>query len=484
MNASTPPAKRRRPTPAPSQPSALAPQNLADPMVLHSCHQAKQGSLNAYLVALAAFTRGLEVRFYYELVSQGHGFGQAQKSIGPRGGLFSLSDGHTTHYFQNTLGDRTPAKVGQLLKDKHATKQALIKAGITCPPGVVVERTQHQQLQAFLRRRGLTRFVLKPFSGSLSQGVFTDLDAQQALACAQTHPDDRLIVEAYIPGPEYRVAVVADQCVAVFEKRPAQVVGDGQHTLAQLIETKNQQRKQNPHLADKLIQVDADLKAYLSEQQLSLESVPAQDQVIQLMAMASVVRGGEAVDRTDDFPAAFKHQAVAAAQAVGVPNCGMDVIVSESDGQMHILEINARAHISGHAFVSQGGPWTNRVAEAIVDDYFPASINWPRQPLASFDLQPLVAALSSGAVHQVGLPLLQAAIQHRRLPIETQDPQLQPRLRQLIQEQGLYGSLLATSRGVVCDLLGRPEQIQALIEALKAAKQAKQETPAKEAPRG
>ena len=43
----------------------------------------------------------------------------------------------------------------------------------------------------------------------------------------------------FIPGKDYRILVVNNQVVAVAERVPAHVVGDGTHTVAELIEITN-----------------------------------------------------------------------------------------------------------------------------------------------------------------------------------------------------------------------------------------------------
>ena len=48
------------------------------------------------------------------------------------------------------------------------------------------------------------------------------------------------MVETFIPGKDYRILVVNNQVVAVAERVPAHVIGDGTHTVAELVEITNQ----------------------------------------------------------------------------------------------------------------------------------------------------------------------------------------------------------------------------------------------------
>jgi cyanophycin synthetase len=47
------------------------------------------------------------------------------------------------------------------------------------------------------------------------------------------------IVERYLPGADYRLLVVGNRLSAAARREPAQVVGDGKHSVAELVELEN-----------------------------------------------------------------------------------------------------------------------------------------------------------------------------------------------------------------------------------------------------
>ena len=85
--------------------------------------------------------------------------------------------------------------------------------------------------------------MLKPLDGNQGGGVCLNLhneeDVREAFAIARAH-SDRVIVEQLFTGRDYRVLVVDGRLIAASEKVPPHVVGDGRHTISELIDLLNQ----------------------------------------------------------------------------------------------------------------------------------------------------------------------------------------------------------------------------------------------------
>jgi hypothetical protein len=128
--------------------------------------------------------------------------------------------------------------------------------------------------------------------------------------------------------------------------------------------------------------------------------VPALGEKVQLLNTAY---GVEHRDVTAIVPAAVKVVAVKATQAIGLPNAGVDIILGE-DGNPVVLEVNQRSYIGAHSFPSDGEHQGNRVAEAIVDYYFPASIHHERRLHLCYDFSDVLSAMHSSQFATVTLP--------------------------------------------------------------------------------
>src|SRR5699024_9106809 len=112
--------------------------------------------------------------------------------------------------------------------------------------------------------------VLKPTNGSSGKGVISNIKNRTQLKEAIHFVRNRLgyqevILEEYVIGEEVRVYVLDNHVLGAGNRRPANVVGDGVNTIETLIEQKNEERKQSPHLYFRPIKIDKDLKNILRQ---------------------------------------------------------------------------------------------------------------------------------------------------------------------------------------------------------------------------
>lgn len=406
------PAAPARPEPAHEHQQASATRarvDFLDPLMRHAAMQAKGVGLCAFLVTLAAYQRGLKVTFHYERASSDPRYARAAVQ-GHRAELFSISDGRRSHAFSRTMGDRTDSAANAIAEDKHLTKRVFAQAGVACQDGIVVERGQTALIEKFVARKPGLRFVVKPVAGSMGRDVHTDLPAERVLAAARTIRDQRIVVEEFIQGPEYRALVVDGRCIAVIIRVKPNVTGDGASTVRTLIERKNAQRKRNPRLSSNLIaDLDA-VVAHLARAGMTLDTVPAEGLLVELLPVASISRGGDPVDVTSSAPPVVAQAAVAACAAVGLGVAGVDLVVAGqgADARAFVLEVNQRPHIGSHSFPMDGYGQGNAVAEAIVDYYFPDSVSRPVQAGLVYDFAAVAMAMVSAQVAEVTLPVVGA----------------------------------------------------------------------------
>jgi D-alanine-D-alanine ligase-like ATP-grasp enzyme len=381
--------------------------DFLDPFMRHAAMQAKGISLCAFLVTLAAFQRGLKVTFHYERASFDPHFAKARMQ-GHRGELFSISNGTRTHTFSRTLGDLTDPAANAIAEDKHLTKAALKRAGVRTPEGIVVDKGQTALIEKFLAQHPGKRFVVKPFDGSLGRDVHSNLASDEVLSAVDKIPNGRLVLEEFIQGTEYRVSVVGGRHVAAYAKTRANVVGDGNLTIRQLITKKNQKRETNPRLYEALIRDLEKINTGLKQADLSLEATPREGEIVFLTEKLSILGGGDTEDVTDHVLPNLFAAAVKASAAIGIASAGLDMILS-GDGDCsvpYILEINQRPRIGSHSFPMEGPGQGNAVAEAIVDYYFPETIHDRTHANLAYDFAPIRAALDSAQISELSLPII------------------------------------------------------------------------------
>ncbi|ULH17796.1 cyanophycin synthetase (plasmid) [Deinococcus sp. KNUC1210] len=262
--------------------------------------------------------------------------------------------------------------------DKALTKRLLDRAGLPVPRGAVVRSAEEA-----VRAAGRIGFpvVTKPLDGNHGRGVSLDLlDAAQVQAGfeqAQAH-SRAVIVEQQFTGNDHRVLVVGGQVVAVAERIPAHVVGDGEHTIAELVERVNADPRRGDGHEQVMtrIQIDAHVLGLLQRQSLTPQSVPAAGQTIFLRDTANLSTGGTAVDRTDVIHPDNATIARRAAQVIGLDVAGIDLISPDIRRSLHetgggIVEVNAAPGFRMHLQPSEGQ--ARNVAVPVIDMLFPAN---------------------------------------------------------------------------------------------------------------
>jgi len=260
--------------------------------------------------------------------------------------------------------------------DKDLTKGLLSAAGLPVPEGVVV-RSADEAVRA-AERIGYP-VVTKPLDGNHGRGVSIDLAMPEAVIQgfeeASRH-SRRVIVERCFKGRDHRILVIDGEVVAVAERVPAQVVGDGERTVAALVEEVNRDPRRGDGHENVMtrIKLDEHVVGVLARSGLSLDSVPASGQVVYLCDTANLSTGGTAIDRTDDIHPDNALIARRAARAIGLDVAGIDFIAPDISRSVHvtgggIIEVNAAPGFRMHLQPSEGRP--RNVARPVIDMLFP-----------------------------------------------------------------------------------------------------------------
>lgn len=298
--------------------------------------------------------------------------------LDPRRSLVQLGHGRFQRRIWATVTSNTANIAVDVASNKELTNRLMHEIGIPVPRSVVVRSEDEAVRQASRLRYPV---VIKPLDGNHGRGVFINLanedDVREfypsALAEAR---GDSILVESYIPGKDYRILVVNNNIVAVSERVPAHVVGDGRHTIEELIEITNSDPRRGVGHEKILtrINIDAQSMEVLERDNRSLESVPERDEFVQLKLTGNMSTGGTAIDRTDDIHPDNIEIARQAAMVVGLDIAGIDFItedIAESarDQGGAIVEVNAGPGFRMHTNPTEGHP--RHVGRAVVDMMFP-----------------------------------------------------------------------------------------------------------------
>ncbi|MFZ2739667.1 MAG: cyanophycin synthetase [Burkholderiaceae bacterium] len=271
--------------------------------------------------------------------------------------------------------DITSAIAESIAQDKQLTKKLLSAAGVPVPLGRSV--SSPNDAWAAAGEIGLP-VVIKPKDGNQGKGVTVNINSREQLLSAYQIAKqfrDDVLIEKYLPGNDFRLLVVGDKLVAAARRDPPTVVGDGQHSIAFLVDQINQDPRRGSGHATPLTKIPLDEIALscLSKQGLTLDQIPPKGTRVALRNNANLSTGGSATDVTDDVHPEVAARAVAAARMVGLDICGVDVVCDtvhrplETQGA-GVVEVNAAPGLRMHLSPSYGK--SRPIGEAIISSMF------------------------------------------------------------------------------------------------------------------
>ncbi|WP_079433830.1 cyanophycin synthetase [Zoogloea sp. LCSB751] len=291
----------------------------------------------------------------------------------PEGNLVQLGYGARQRRIWTAETDRTPAIAESISREKDLTKTLLESCGVPVPEGRIV--TSVEDAIEAAEDIGFP-VVVKPSDGNHARGVFTNIRTPQEVADVfplSAAEGSEVMVERFVKGAEHRLLVVGGKMVAANKGDMVSVIGDGTHTIDELIET---QINSDPRRG-----VEHEFPLYL----IKLENYPAAQMEVarQGYTGASVPPEGQEVmivrtsnmafDVTDEVHPDTAELACLAARIVGLDIAGVDLVCEDiskplSEQQGAIVEVNAGPGLLMHIKPGVGQP--RPVGEAIVDHLF------------------------------------------------------------------------------------------------------------------
>jgi cyanophycin synthetase len=270
----------------------------------------------------------------------------------------------------------TSAIAVDMCQEKPLTNKMLRAVGVPVPDGRSVSSADEAWEVA--QEIGLP-VVVKPEAGNQGKGVSvnltTEAEVREAFAIADQYSGD-VLVESFIQGHDYRLLIVNGKMVAAARRDPAQVVGDGQRTVRELVEEVNLDPRRRPGHSSTMtrIRLDEAAKLVLSQQGMTFESVPPEGQVVRLRSNSNLSTGGTATDVTDVVHPKNAQIGELAAQILALDIAGIDILcqditrpLAEQGGA--IVEVNAAPGLRMHLAPANGAP--RDVGVPIVEMLYP-----------------------------------------------------------------------------------------------------------------
>lgn len=295
----------------------------------------------------------------------------------PTRSMLQLGYGVHQKRIQATLTSQTPILGVELACDKEGTKQILRDAGVPVPRGTVIYYLD--ELRDAIDSVGGFPIVVKPLDGNHGRGITIDINSWEHAEEAYDAARDvsrGVIIERFYRGRDHRVLVIDGKVVAVAERVPAHVVGDGHSTIEELIEATNRDPRRGTGHDNILTRIDVDRTTWqlLDHMGYSLDTVLPENEVCYLRATANLSTGGSAIDRTDEIHPHNIWLAERVVKIIGLDIAGIDIVTTDISKPLRdvdgvIVEVNAAPGLRMHFSPSEGIP--RNVGESIINMLFP-----------------------------------------------------------------------------------------------------------------
>ncbi|MGZ4529503.1 MAG: N-acetylglutaminylglutamine synthetase [Mycobacterium sp.] len=288
-------------------------------------------------------------------------------------GEMRLTHGGRSVVTRESLSEYTSAVAMCRCDDKRRTRRLVSEAGITVPRARLA--TFDEGDYNFLTEVG--EVVVKPTRGEQGKGITVGVTADdgpeelaEALARArQQYPD--VLIEQRVQGDDLRLVVIDGRVVAAALRMPPEIIGTGAHRIRDLIAAESRRRSAATG-GESRIPFDDLTEATVAEAGWTLDDVLPQGTRLRVRRTANLHQGGTIHDVTAVVNAELCRVAVTAAEAIGIPVTGIDLLVPDVTGAEYaFIEANERPGLANHE--------PQPTAAAFIDFLFPGH---PGQPAA------------------------------------------------------------------------------------------------------
>ncbi len=305
------------------------------------------------------------------------------------GSLVQFGHGKYQKRIQATITSETKHISVEISCDKEDTHNLLNDLGLPVPQ----QRMVYSAREA-VRAAGRIGHpvVVKPLDANHGRGVSINLNSDEEVeagfAEAKEHSRSRaILVESFITGFDHRMLVVNNKLVAVAKRVPGHVVGDGKHTIAELVHIVNEDPRRGigHEKVLTMLEIDNQAKRLMENAGVTEETVLPDGEVFYLRSTANLSTGGTAIDLTDVVHPDNRDMAERAIMAVGLDVGGVDFLIDDitksyKDIGGAIVEVNAAPGFRMHVAPSEGQP--RDVAGNVIGMLFPAN-EQTRIPIAA-----------------------------------------------------------------------------------------------------
>jgi len=295
--------------------------------------------------------------------------------------LFIARHGGVTRCFDGLPRPRGPeADSLYWMDNKPVMRKRFAEAGIPIAKGASVW-SEEEGVEVFNRLR--KPVITKPHTGSRSRHTTIHLSTEDAFRKAFRSAkvlSPKVLIEEELEGFVFRGTLIGGKLKAVLRREPPHVVGDGTHTIRELVELENRREARHTHTFHP-IATGEEAEAELARQNRTWQSVPEMGTFVPLSQKISRGIGASNTDVTDDVHPDNRALLEKIGALLKDPLVGVDFIMKDVSVAWHaqphsgVIECNSLPFIDLHHFPLNGKP--RNVAGALWDLIFPPHYTLP-----------------------------------------------------------------------------------------------------------
>jgi D-alanine-D-alanine ligase-like ATP-grasp enzyme len=164
-----------------------------------------------------------------------------------------------------------------------------------------------------------------------------------------------LIIERFYSGNDYRILVLDDEIVVAYQRIPLLIKGDGEATVFELMQQKQENFINNGR--GEIIKFEDDrIQTNLQRLNFKFNSILPKDKIVYLLDNANLSSGGEAIDLTENIHPDFQKLAINITKDMGMRLAGVDIITNDITSPLAdyiIIEVNGSPGLDHYASLGE-----------------------------------------------------------------------------------------------------------------------------------
>lgn len=279
---------------------------------------------------------------------------------------FALHHAGRTIVCHESLSEFTSAVAMSICADKSVTHALLNHVHINLP----AQRIANEGKEDFTFLKKYQTIAVKPADGEQGKGISLLVRTPDELEIALTRAkgvSEKVVLEEFVTGIDLRIVVINFDVIAAAIRKPAEVIGDGKHTIAQLID-KQSRRRAIATEGESRIPIDSETHKCVHEGGYDMDDILEPKKILQVRNTANLHTGGTIHDVTDRLHPKLAEAAILIAKSINIPVVGVDFIVDSPEKEhYYFIEANERPGLANHE--------PQPTAQRFIDLLFPETIS-------------------------------------------------------------------------------------------------------------